>query len=86
MHEAEGVNFKVGVSGESGESRPKPGGATGYRHNNPNLEDVVSFIGRLPLSDSEREGLVKVARRIPHGALARFRDNYMNYLGKGGRI
>jgi hypothetical protein len=85
MHEAEGVNFKVGVAGERDGPRPKPGGSRGYRHNNPNLEDVFSFIARLSLSDSEKQELAKAASRIPHGALARFRDNYMNYLGKGGR-
>jgi hypothetical protein len=85
MHEAEGVNFKVGVAGERDGPLPKPGVSRGYRHNNPNLEDVVSFIGRLSLSESEKQELAKVASRMPHGALARFRDNYMNYLGKGGR-
>jgi hypothetical protein len=85
MHEAEGVNFKVGVAGERDGPRPSPGGFRGHRYNNPNLEDVLSFIGRLSLSESEKKELAAVAGRIPHGALARFRDNYMNYLGKGGR-
>jgi hypothetical protein len=85
MHEAEGVNFKVGVAGESKGPQPKPGARKGYRHNNPNLEDIVSFIARLSLSDSERQELVKVASKMPHGALARFRENYMNYLGKRGQ-
>lgn len=83
MHEAEGVNFNVGVAGEREGPRPKPGKPTSYRHNNPNLEDVVAFIGRLSLSDSEKLQLKNVAKRIPHGALSRFRDNYMNYLGRG---
>lgn len=82
MHEAEGVNFKVGVAGESSGGRQQPGRARGYRHNNPNLEDIVGFVGRLSLSDGEKDALIKAARRMPHGALARFRENYMNYLGR----
>lgn len=81
MHEAEGVNFKVGAAGEPSGPRPKPGAFGGYRHNNPNLEDIVGFVGRLSLSDGDKEILIKTARRMPHGALARFRENYMNYLG-----
>lgn len=84
MHEAEGINFKVGVAGEASGPRSQPGMARGYRHNNPNLEDMVGFIGRLSLSDGEKGRLLKVVRRMPHGALARFRENYMNYLGKEG--
>lgn len=82
MHEAEGVNFKVGVPGETSGPRPQIGKPSGYRHNNPNLEDVLGFVGRLSLSDDEKRRLIKVAQRIPHGALARFRDNYMGYLGR----
>ena len=84
MHEAEGVNFKVGVAGESAAARPQAGRVRGYRHNNPNLEDIVGFIGRLSLPEGDKQRLLKASSRIPHGALAKFRDNYMNYLRKEG--
>lgn len=85
MHEAEGINFKVGVAGEPDGPRRLPGRPKSYRYNNPNLEDISAFIGRLSLSESEKNELLRAARRVPHGALARFRENYMNYLGKEGR-
>lgn len=83
MPEAEGINCRVGLS--SGGDRPKgpANRSRSFRHNNPNLEDVLNFIRGLSVTDSDKETLEKTARRVPHGALAKFRDNYMNYISRG---
>jgi len=85
MHEAEGVNFKVGVPSDGGERRKGPNATRGYRHDNPTLEDIIRFVRGLPLPESDIERLVSSARKVPHGALSKFRQNYSNYLGRGGR-
>lgn len=83
MAEAEGMNFKVGVPSETQGLKKKMGKSGGIRYNNPTLEDVLIFIRRLPLIESDRITLEKIAKRIPHGALANFRENYSNYLSRG---
>lgn len=80
MQEAEGVNFKVGVAGEEGRRRAPPGKQPGFRHNNPNLEDIFRFIERLPVSEDDKRNLANVAKKVPHGALASFRENYAKYI------
>lgn len=85
MNDAEGINFKVAVPTDREGARVAPGKGRGYRHNNPNLEDIVRFVQGLPVSAGDKECLLKAARRIPHGALASFRDNYMNYIRKEAR-
>jgi len=85
MHETEGINFKVGVPGEGEKPQRKIPKQGGLRHNNPNLEDIIAFIGGLPLPESDRDSLLKSARSVPHGALSNFRKNYMKYLNKERR-
>lgn len=82
MNDAEGINFKVAVPTEREGTRIAPGKSRGYRHNNPNLEDIMRFIQGLPVPSSDKESLSKAARKVPHGALANFRENYANYLKK----
>lgn len=83
MNDAEGMNFKVSVPTDRESSGPAK--SRGYRHSNPNLEDIMKFIGGLSVPPRDKEALLKVARRVPHGALASFRNNYANYLSKEGR-
>lgn len=82
MNDAEGINFKVAVPTEREGSKLVPGRGRGYRHNNPNLEDIMRFIQGLPVPASDKESLARTARKVPHGALANFRENYANYLKK----
>ena len=83
MHDAESINFKVGVpKDQENESRKIPP-RKGYLYNNPSLDDVVRFVEGLQISKGDKEKLLKTARRMPHGALARFRENYTNFLNKG---
>lgn len=85
MNDAEGINFKVSVPTEREGSRTLPGKSRGYRHNNPNLEDILQFIHGLSVPSGDKDCLLKAARRVPHGALASFRENYVNYLKKEAR-
>lgn len=85
MHEAEGLNFKVGVPAENDDRPKKVMPRAGFRYNNPNLNDIYSFIGGLPITEKDKEYLVGVAKSKPHGALFNFRKNYMHYLTKEGR-
>jgi hypothetical protein len=82
MQEAEGMNFSVGVpnEGPSGPQKIKP--TRGIRHNNPTLNDVLSFINGLPLNKTDKERLVSVARKTPNGALLNLKKNYMRHVGK----
>lgn len=79
MHEAEGVNFKVGA-GQEKDSPKRIRPPSGLRYNNPNLSDILSFIERLPITKKENEILTKAARSVPHGALSNFRKNWKSYL------
>lgn len=84
MREAEGINFKVGVPSDSDSKPNSVGKRVGYRHNNPNLNEIIFFIDSLSLSDSDKDLLKKVVLKVPHGALPEFRKNYINYIkGKG---
>lgn len=85
MQEAEGINFKVGAASEKEDRSKRIAPRPGLRYNNPNLEDILSFIENLPLTNGDKECLVKVAKGKPHGALFNFRKNYMHYLSKEGR-
>lgn len=84
MNDAEGINFKVSVPTNREGSRPAVGSSRSFRHNNPNLEDIMRFITGLPLPIGDKESLAKIAKRVPHGALANFRNNYVKYLKKEG--
>lgn len=84
MNDAEGMNFKVSIPTDR--EPAKVGKSRSYRHSNPNLEDIIKFIGGLSVPSRDKDTLVKVARRVPHGALASFRDNYVNYLKKEGGL
>lgn len=83
MHDAEGLNFKVGAAQEKDSGKkivPPPG----LRYNNPTLGDILSFIEGLPLTKGDKESLAKAARSTPHGALFNFRKNYMSYIRREG--
>lgn len=84
MSTTEGMNLGVGVPTEQDGPRTISV-KRGYRHSNPNLEDIMVFIDALPLPPGDKESLVKAARRVPHGALSNFRANYMNYIKREGR-
>jgi hypothetical protein len=83
MNDAESINFKVGVPKDSDKESRRIPARKGYLYNNPSLEDVLRFIEGLQVAKSDRERLAKIASRMPHGALARFRENYMHLLNKG---
>jgi len=85
MNDAEGINFKVSVPTDRDGSKGKAPRSTSLRHNSPNLEDVIRFIDGLPITSGDKKSLKKAAEKVPHGALANFRSNYSNYLGKGAR-
>jgi predicted glycosyltransferase len=85
MNDAEGINFKVAVPTDREGSRLAVGATRGFRHNNPNLEDIMKFIQGLPVPLGDKESLSKIARKVPHGALANFRSNYVKYLKKESR-
>lgn len=82
MNDAESINFKVGVpkDSENDNRRIKP--RRGYLYNNPSLDDVLGFVEGLQIAKSDKDRLSKIARRMPHGALAKFRENYMHMLNK----
>lgn len=85
MHEAEGVNFGVGVPSED-KVRPKNiRSHKGLRYSNPSLGDIIDFIEGLSLNKTDKDFLSSVARRVPHGALFNFRKNYMQHLQNKGR-
>lgn len=68
---------------DGGPKKIKPFG--GLRHNNPSLRDILAFVDGLSLTDTEKDRLRAAARKVPHGALASFRKNYMRYIRKESR-
>lgn len=81
MQEAEGLNFKCGVVGEQNKNKKITSGTFGV-FNNPNLDDVIFYIKRLGISQEDKDKLIKVATKTPHGSLSNFVKNYMLYLKK----
>lgn len=82
MREAESAKFSVGIPGEeSGSPNRRLSKSTGfYRHESPNLEDIIKFIKNKNLSPESESFLINKAKKTPHGSLANFRKNYMIYL------
>jgi hypothetical protein len=83
MHEAEGVNFKVGfirppIPGK--ESRRIP--SSNESMNNPSIQDVLNFINNLNISADDKKTLSKMAKSMPFGSLKNIILNYRNYLRK----
>lgn len=74
MAEAESLNFKCGVIGDSSKKN-----GTFF---SPNLDDIFLFINKLNLSENDKQTLAKKAKKIPHGSLINFTKNYMCYLKK----
>ena len=79
MHEAEGVNFKVGLMKEES-SGPKDIRKFSRKGSGPNLDEVMVFIKSLGIPQTDKELLVRQAKKIPHGALGAFCRNHMKYL------
>jgi len=80
MHEAQDINFKVDIPKQQDNISRKIGKSNSFKFNNPNLEDILSFIDRLQITDNDKKVLIECSKKIPHGALANFRKNYINYL------
>ena len=82
MHDAEGINFKVGLLKQpvSGKDSRKISVSFGPKYDNPSMSDIEIFIGRLNLDADTKEKLKKLAISLPHGSLSNFRSNYRNYV------
>lgn len=78
MPDAESFNFKVGTLNGDAE-RPKKI-TSSNKFNNVNLDDILFFINNLNLSDKDKQILIKVAKKTPHGSLSNFKKNYMCYV------
>lgn len=83
MNDAESINFKVGVPNESEKDNRRIAPRKGYVYNNPSLDDVLRFVDGLHIAKSDKDRLSNIVRKMPHGALSRFRENYMHLLNKG---
>ena len=80
MNDAEGLNFKVELPKDLDKRTTRIEKPRSYKANNPDLNDIFNFIQKLPVSDQDKDRLLGFAKKVPHGALANFRKNYMNYL------
>ena len=82
MHDAEGINFKVGLLKQpvSGKDSRKIPVSFGPKYDNPSMSVIEIFIGRLNLDADTKEKLKKLAMSLPHGSLSNFRSNYRNYV------
>lgn len=80
MHEAEGVNFKVGLMSNEPTEKDIRKARRGLR--GPNLDEVISLIKNLAITEDDKQFLIKRAKSTPHGALKNFCQNYKNYLKK----
>jgi hypothetical protein len=82
MHDAEGINFKVGPLQKPfvGKDSRRISTSLGPKYDNPSISDIVIFINGLNLDLGSKEKLIRSAKSIPHGSLANFRSNYKNYL------
>lgn len=74
MKETENLNISLGSE------EKKQNKKSSLKLNNPNLNDIIDFIHNIDITDSEKEKLIKAAKKVPHGALKNFRDNYKIYL------
>lgn len=83
MPDAEGINCKVGLASNGDRPKVSPHKSRSFRYNNPNLEDIFRFINGLSVTDADKKILEETARRVPHGALAKFRENYLTYISRG---
>lgn len=80
MLDAEGMNIRIGLEGESPNSKRIPK-SFGAKRDNPTLSEVLAFFeGSTSLSRSEKNQLVATAKKIPNGSLANFKANYRKYL------
>jgi hypothetical protein len=86
MHDAEGINFKVGLLKQplTGKDSRRIPVSFGPKHDNPSLSDIDIFISRLNLDEDTKVKLKKIAMSLPHGSLGNFRTNYRNYLKRCG--
>lgn len=73
---AESFNFSVGFMG-GGSSPP---GRLGSDRRVPSLDEVLSAIRSLPVTDEQRKVLEGEAKRAPSGSLGHFLKNYRNHL------
>lgn len=84
MHEAEGVNFKVGMLKQpfTGKDVRKISSrqSFGLRYDNPTLDDIIRFVNNLNESEENKKKLINIAKKTPHGSLSNFRHNYRNYI------
>jgi hypothetical protein len=83
MREAESFNFSVNIEGEDKSGPKKLSGKTGfYRHDSPNLEDIINFIKNKNLPTEFENKMIVLAKKTPHGSLSNFRKNFNIYLSK----
>jgi len=74
---AESLNFSVGIVGLSSSPR-----RLGKNSDEITLDDALIAVSRLPISDSDKEFLSEMAKKIPNGSLGNFLSNYSNHLKK----
>jgi hypothetical protein len=83
MREAESFNFSVNINGEEKSGSKKITDKTGfYRHDSPNLEDIINFIKNKKLTEESEKKMINLAKNTPHGSLPNFRKNFNIYLNK----
>lgn len=83
MREAESFNFSVNINGEEKTGPKKLSGKTGfYRHDSPNLEDIINFIKNKNLPEDFENKMIVLAKKTPHGSLSTFRKNFNINLSK----
>lgn len=73
---AESFNFSVGIMGSSTPRR------LGKKAEEMTLGDVLIAVGRLPISNSDKELLSELVKKVPSGSYGNFLTNYSNHLKK----
>lgn len=74
---AESFRLSVGVLGEG----ERPGRITSTTRV-PSLDEVLSTVRKLPISDEQKRYLEAMAKKVPNGSLGNFLKNYRLHLKK----
>lgn len=84
MRDAESMDFKVGMMKQSlgGKEDRRMPTSRGPKYDNPTLADIIRFIEKLQVAEDSKKVLLGVAKKMPNGSLANFRENYTRYLKK----
>lgn len=86
MREAESFKFSVSAGKEERSNSKKITDKTGfYKHDSPNLEDIIIFIKNKNLPEELENKMINLAKKTPHGSLFVFRKNFNIYLNKAAK-